>query len=393
MSVKYAVLKVGIAGLRVLYGPMKLQKTKNRITIISRQSDKETVDVKLLRECLEAEYPNVECVVMTKKIGEGIGGKIGYGFDILRQMKNIAVSKVVIIDGYCIAVSVLNHKPETKVIQMWHAMAAIKKFGHQTLDKQAGHSSRLAEIMCMHRNYDYVLCPGEETGRLFCKGFNTGADTLKVMALPRVDYITAGDGNTLNKIAEIKDSLRDMAGDREVILYAPTFRKDGQVQFKELVEALDFDRFFLVVRPHPLDANTYRQELGQADDSAAAGDSTATGGSNVMVDTKERTLTWLKICDRVITDYSAVAVETLVTGKPLYFYVYDIDEYKQNVGLNVNPLEELPGCSATDAQQLADMILQEYDFASLGRFKEKYLTADTTGCTKKLADFAVSLCE
>ena len=70
------------------------------------------------------------------------------------------------------------------------------------------------------------------------------------------------------------------------------------------------------------------------------------------MDSEDGTFDWLGRCDRVITDYSAVAVESLVTEKPLYFYVYDIDEYEEKVGLNVNPVVEMPSISARTGNEL-----------------------------------------
>ena len=73
---------------------------------------------------------------------------------MLTQMYHIATSKVVVLDGYCIAASVLNHKPDTKIVQMWHALGTIKKFGYQVLGTEEGSDPDVARIMRMHKNYD-----------------------------------------------------------------------------------------------------------------------------------------------------------------------------------------------------------------------------------------------
>ena len=48
-------------------------------------------------------------------------------------MYYLATSKVCVLDGYCIPASILKHKKKLKIIQIWHASGAIKKFGYQIL--------------------------------------------------------------------------------------------------------------------------------------------------------------------------------------------------------------------------------------------------------------------
>ena len=46
---------------------------------------------------------------------------------------------------------------------------------------------------------------------------------------------------------------------------------------------------------------------------------------NVIVFDKSKfsTLDMIKVCDYVITDYSAVCIEASLLNKPVYFYLYD----------------------------------------------------------------------
>ena len=63
---------------------------------------------------------------------------ISYGFYTLKTMYHVATSHVCIIDSYSLPISVLKHKKDLKVMQIWHAMGAIKKFGYQTVGKTSG---------------------------------------------------------------------------------------------------------------------------------------------------------------------------------------------------------------------------------------------------------------
>ena len=369
MEMKYFFARIAVTVLRCVYAPLKLRKTKKRITIISRQSREQSLDVALLSDYLENNYPEVECKVMVKFMEEGLAGRIGYCFHMLSQMWAIAASKVLVLDGYCICASVLNHKQDLVIVQMWHAVAAIKKFGYQTLDREGGRDAKIAEIMRMHRNYDYVLAPSETVGQAFCEGFNINSNTIELLGLPRIDkLVEAREDNFDTK--EFRQRVRqeyDVADDQEIVLYAPTFRRGESVDVNSLVNALQGSKYKIIIKLHPL----YDEE-------------------NIS-DKNYSTYDWLRVCDRVITDYSALGVEASITGKPVYFYVYDIDTYEAQTGLNVNPLVEMPSASTKDAGELAEMMNKPYDYAALKEFRDKYISVETKNCTHKLGDFIYGL--
>lgn len=89
------------------------------------------------------------------------GGKIKYAGEMFRQMKALATSKVAVLDGYCILASMLNHKSDLKIIQIWHALGAFKRFGKSILDKESGKSSKTAAAFKMHNNYDLIAASGD----------------------------------------------------------------------------------------------------------------------------------------------------------------------------------------------------------------------------------------
>ena len=367
---KRVLLTIAAGFLRLVYIPIRRRPVQRKVTIISRQSDRPSLDIRMLQRELARRHPDVECTVLCRAIGPGIGGKLSYLLHMITQMKHIAASRVVVLDGYCIAACVLRHKPETKIIQMWHAVAAIKRFGYQTIGLEGGHSSTVAEVLCMHRNYDHVLCCSETTGEIFCEAFRTTPDHLLYMGLPRLDRLQASGREKLREEFRIPE-------DREILLYVPTFRRGQKVPLQDLIEAVNLGRFTLVIRLHPLDEPP--EELR--------------GTPGVIIDTEHSTQRWLRACDRIITDYSALAVEASITGKPLYYYIYDIDSYERNVGLNVDPRIEMPHAAAVTAEELRDLLEKDYDFGELQRFRDKYITVDTHGCTARLGEFIYGIVE
>ena len=71
----------------------------------------------------------------------------------------------------------------------------------------------------------------------------------------------------------------------------------------------------------------------------------------------------------------------------------DIEEYEKSVGLNVDPRIEMPHAAARTAQELQNLLEEDYDFDELKRFREKYITVDTHGCTARLGEFIYGIVE
>ena len=371
MRLLYMIVKAGLVGLRSIYGCMKLRPCKPRVTIISRQSNTPSVDIALLADYLTQHHPDLQVKVMCRAMEKT--NKIIYCGHMLRQMWNLSVSPVVIADGYCIAVSVLNHRRETKVIQMWHALAAVKQFGYQTVGKPGGRSRQIARLLCMHRNYDYILCPGKEVSRQFQAAFGAEEEQMLYMGLPRIDKLTYQVEN---------GPLRAHFGirrEKEILLYIPTFRRGEEVPLDDLVKAVDLSRFTLVIRLHPLEEISQRQREALA------------GKEGVILDTAHSSYEWLQECDRIITDYSALGIEATLTGKPLYFYLYDLDKYQRSVGLNIDLLSEMPTATAVTSEELGEALSRSYDYEMLRRFRDRYISVDTDHCTQRLGEFVYGI--
>lgn len=349
---KKVLLKVGVGILHVVYLPFRLCKVKNKISYISRQSDSMSLDFELLVDHMKQEHPDVENVVLTRKISGGNKSILTYPLHMIRQMYHLATSKVVIVDGYCIVVCVLPHKKETKVVQMWHAAAAIKKFGYQTLDKSSGSDSEIARIMKMHHHYDYVLASSEITGKHYQEAFGVSKEKMVYIGMPH--FSTLGEF----EVSETMDDAYPILKKKTNILYIPTFRKGEAVRLDELIQGIDFDKYNLIAQLHPLDM------VGTHDD-------------RVIYDKQFTVYDWIKKADIVITDYSSLIIECVILKKKLYFYLYDLEKYALDPGLNLDfEAEGLGQFIFREGQQLNNVLQKEYDYDALQQLESKYVEID-----------------
>lgn len=366
--------------LRIIYFFIKLFTfRKKRVFFISRQFDEIPMNYKILIG--ELEKDNISSVVICKKVPTGLNSMLrnekksinimseilkifDYYFNMYKQMHYIATSKVVITDGYNITVSLLNHKKGTKVIQLWHALAAIKKFGYQTIGYPDGLNPKVAKMLCMHKNYDYVISGSKAMNKYFAEAFNIDIKKVLDIGTPTIDFLLKPNDDIVKKIYKEYPRLKKKIN----ILYAPTFRSDGSNNADELISNIDSDKYNLIISLHPKD-------IAKKDDKV------------ICIDRKKySTLDFIRVSDYVITDYSAVAIESCVLNKKVIFYVYDYDEYNKENGININLFKELPS-TYKDIKDLMNMLdNKKYNEQEFQKFRKKYVANINGGSTKKLID-------
>ena len=358
---------------------------KKKIAIISRESDSKTLDVAMLEAELKRRGADVR--VLSKLLTKEKSLKaLGYAGHVLKQEAAILASDVVVLDTYCIPASMLPHRRGTKVVQIWHALSAIKKFGWQTVGKAGGSSEKTARLMKMHYGYDYVVCPSDVTAEYFCEAFRTDRSKIVKYGLPRIDYIKSvafGEQHD-DMAARILSRYPQLKEGKKTVLYAPTFRRGKAVDVKSLTDALDNEKYNIVVKRHPL----YR-----GDTAAQSGDVTGTDG-HVIYDDEFSSFDWLAVADVIISDYSSLVIEATLADKPLFIYAYDLEDYEENTGLNIDfDSEPVAPYVFRDTAMLAEAIdnVSGYDMGLLRAFRERYIDIETDDCTGALADFILSV--
>lgn len=352
--------------LKFIYLFIKLFPKSNKVTFLSRQSNEPSVDMKMLANIYENR--GFEVIILCKELENGFLNSILYFFHIIESMYHISTSKICIIEGYIIPISVLNHKKDTLIIQLWHALGAIKKFGYETIDKTSGTSKGIALQMKMHKNYDYVLSSSTNLIDIYARSFNVKSENILLLGMPRIDYIL----NDENKDYEIfikYPSLKNKIN----ILYAPTFRKNKTHDLTEEIKCIDFDRYNLIIKKHPLDKTDYK-----------------TYNDKIIIDDNFHSFDWIKIVDKIILDYSALAIEASLLNKEIFFYVYDYDEYKIDPGLNFDMLREMPDVSSKCFYDVIEKIEKyDYDLSIVKKFREKYVNIEIDNCCEKIVNFTL----
>lgn len=393
-------------GLQMIYAVLKLLPTKkNKVVFLSRQSDTLTPDFEMVQQELRREDPQIEIVTICHRLeGAGSGGLKGilsFAGSTLRSMYHMATASVCVLDAYWPAVSLLHHKKTLTVIQMWHALGKIKQSGYQTLGKASGRGAEMAHLMKMHENYDYIIAGGKAWNPFYEKSFNQPQDKLVNCGLPRIDRLLAEREKNRKRFFAAYPELKE----KMIILYAPTFRKNIELHWESLVRAVA-----------ARNAETIREDSQDRTSSADGRNAEAaqTNAANPEIAQNEepfvlivkghpnqplvsddpavqncpdfRAVDLLAVCDYLITDYSAIALEGAVLNCPTYYFVYDYEEYREKNGMNIDLFEVMPGCVFRDADELMQRLAQgSYPQETLDAYRASYLPKNLGTSTAQIA--------
>ena len=360
------IVKIGKIFLNIIYFFMKLFPTRNKITFLSRQSNKIPLDFELIINELKKE--KYEITVLCHRLEGTKDTKkelIKFISTTLKSMYHLATSRVCIIDSYSIPVSILKHKKTLTIIQIWHAMGKIKQTGYQTLGKKDGRNPKLAKALNLHKNYDIVVAGAKAWNFAYCASFNIEESKLWNIGLPRAAYIYNNKNKIKNKIYKKYPEFKT----KEVILYSPTFRANKNSELEALINNVDYEKYHLIITGHP------KHKLNIDD-------------SKVYRCNDINIFELLTICDYFICDYGSLAVEAAVLNKKTYYYLFDYEDYIKSNGLNFDPLKELPSLTFKSAKNLLENLEKNnYDEKAFKEYRKKYVPKDFNLATKKLAEY------
>jgi len=352
---------------RIAYGVLRnILPTRDTVVFLSRQSDTPSIDFQLLQKELKKQAPHLRQKTYCRRMdGEGSLRDLLY---LIKPTLALLTARGCFVDGQCIPLSLYKQRRGFVAVQVWHALGALKKFGWQAVGLPDGRSLKDAMRWNMHRHYTFVTCASEATRALYGEGFNVPNEDILVLGMPRIDEILriCNSQAVRDKIYAAHPSWEGMVK----LLYVPTFRKGRPLDIKPLLDVLTpemREKYKLIVKVHPNDV----KPEAPAD----------------IAFTSIPTFDLFSVADAIVTDYSAAAIEASLSGRPLYFYVPDLKEYRQSAGLNIRLEEEMPGAVFTDFKELINALENnEYDRAQLVRFRRKYVSTADTRNTKRIVE-------
>jgi CDP-glycerol glycerophosphotransferase (TagB/SpsB family) len=163
--------------------------------------------------------------------------------------------------------------------------------------------------------WDYVVSSSPEVSRRLKSAFRVSESRLIETGYPRADRILG--------------LASPAAQGRKVILYAPTHRHEGRGPFQatDFLRGLDLDALNGLMRDS---GYVFKIKLHNYHSSEPLRDLLAGFEFVELVDGSVDIYDVLPAVDLLITDYSSIYFDYLVLDRPVFFYCFDLDDYRQN---------------------------------------------------------------
>lgn len=236
------------------------------------------------------------------------------------------------------------------IINLWHGVP-LKKIA--LLDPNLKKAARIYFKKIFSENYTCILTTSHELIPLMARSFAVSEDKIKVWGQPRNDGLFQK-----NDCREILGQLfPDLPEYTKTVLYAPTFRDYGQVQLfpfkdfdqKQLEAFLDEKNMLLFIRTHVAEQGSAAPYLGKR--IRFLGNEQAEDVTGI-----------LNIFDCLITDYSSIYIDYLLTDKPMIFLPYDRQQYLDGRGMNFDYDDVTPGPKPETFNDFLNALSPKEDF-------------------------------
>ena len=282
----------------------------------------------------------------------------------------------IFVDDYVPILGFLNLSKKTKLIQVWHAGVGFKSVGYSRFGK-AGSPHPMESC---HKKYDYALVGSKDLIHIYAEVFGIEEEAFLPVGLPRLDGFLDEE-----KIAQFKKNFyteHPQFKDKKLILFAPTFRGDGQQTAYYNYDWLDFDKlselcsdeYVFLMKMHPFVRNKadipeqYKGRIVEFSDFKNIND-------------------LYYVTDILITDYSSNYYEYALMNKPIIFYTPDRELYEVSRGVHRSIKESAPGKVCDTFEELVKSIAEkDFDFDKTSKFVEDKFSDYNGNASDKVID-------
>lgn len=300
--------------------------------------------------------------------------------ELVSMAYHFATSKNIIIDDFYPMIYPLKIRKNADLVQLWHAVGAFKTFGYSRIGLPGGPSPTSKN----HRNYTKVVVSSDSIRKHYAEGFGVQLDNVVATGIPRTDFFFDE-----SKKEAVKSRLYEeypYLKNKKVILFAPTFRGNGQQSAHYPFDVLNFDQLYrelkdeyiFLFKIHPFVKNSinipyqYSEFFYDFSDFREIND-------------------LLLITDLLITDYSSVCFEFALLNKPMIFFSYDVDDYIRKRDFYYDYFSFIPGPLAKTCHELVSIIKNnEYDFDKIDSFVNYFFDDLDGNSSKRVVDEMLS---
>jgi CDP-glycerol glycerophosphotransferase (TagB/SpsB family) len=271
-------------------------------------------------------------------------------------------------------------RPGTTYLQTWHG-TMLKRIHNDVLWAPEG---RLAYLEQDIARWDLLLSPNAVSTERLRKAFGfTGP--IHETGLPRNDLLSSPRRDEVRAAVRADLGIRD---DQKVVLYTPTWRDDlvfnktGPQDFEFAIDLDDFtnrlgEDHVLLLRLH----NMVMDRLEVVDGSPVR---------DVCSHPDIRDL--YLAADLMVTDYSSTMFDFAITGKPMLFFTYDLEYFRDELrGFYFDLAEAAPTPLLRTSEELVAAIadidaIAAAHAADYARFRDTFTHLEDGAATRRVLD-------
>lgn len=266
-------------------------------------------------------------------------------------------------------------RKETIYLQTWHG-TPLKKIAQDIEGEQYELSRKSWALESSY--WDYLISPSLMLNTLFSRAFKVSKNIMLNAMYPRNEFLIGADRE------KIRDKVNQSLGidiKKKNILYAPTFRLGETEIYKikfhceKLRKELGGNYNFLV-RVHP-NVKVVSPEIFE-------------NGYIVDASKYDDIQELYAVADILITDYSSVFFDFAILKKPMIFYPYDLEKYRDEDRGFYFPYEDtVPGPICRDEDGVIEEIKNvertpEKFLEHLEQFNKKFNDTEFEGSSEKI---------
>lgn len=305
--------------------------------------------------------------------------------EIRKCAELVARSKVIILEDFYPQLHSVHLRPDTKVIQLWHACGAYKLFGLSALGK-----STLPQRTRNHRNYSMAITSSQGIAPIYSEAFGVPMSHIKPVGVPRTDVFF--DKAYEQQVKENFYKKYPVCAGKKIVMFAPTFRGAGnktgyypeeRFPIKKIMENLGED-IVLIVKHHPFVKKPVKIPKQYAD-------------RVIDLSKGENINDLLFVTDLLITDYSSCIFEASILKVPVLFYAFDLEEYLEARDIYFDFSTYIQGDNCRSVEDLVEGIKsrlrQDKKSGEDEIFREFFVGAIDGKSTERVVDLVQELLE
>lgn len=270
------------------------------------------------------------------------------------------------------------------ILETWHG-TPLKKLAFDLDDIHAASQNQKETFYRDTRLWDYLISANPFSTEVFARAFDLDRNMILEHGYPRNDLMYSD--NAADVAADVRKKLGIPEG-KKVLLYAPTWRDNEfygpgrykfslAIDFNQLRSALS-DEWVILMRTHYHIADRI--------------DFSEFAGFVYNVSKYEDVTELYLISDVCMTDYSSVFFDYANLKRPMIFYVYDFEEYKDELrGMYLDMETELPGPLLKTEKEVINAIKNidkvEAEYADrYAQFYDRFCCRDDGNATKRVVE-------